>query len=427
MKRKRIMVLGGGSSQLRLLKRCREMGLFVILADMNPQCSGRRWCDVFAEASTFDFNAIFEIARQERIHGIITTGTDQPVLACAKTAEKLHLPSFLDAPTALAVTNKAVMKQRINSVGIPTPRFRVLREDFSDADIAPLSLPLVIKPVDSQGQRGVFFVKSAEEVRKYFDEALKFSRQDHILAEEYYPGTEITVSGWVVDGCTHIYMVTDRVTFDQEPHIGICAAHRYPTMHEERHGTAVREITEALVSGFGIKNGPIYFQMLVGERGLMTNELACRIGGAYEDEVIPKVCGVPVLDLLIKGALGNSPSHAETAPKKGTEYPSFVTVPLLFSEECVIENYSNISEILSLPGVVSAAFLQPSGTVITELINSTQRIGYCIVEGETIEEVNARCRKVFSMLEVYSDTGAHSLKDSLPFCLHPMERPAWGK
>jgi len=419
MKQKRIMILGGGSSQISLLRRCVDLGHFVILADMNPQCPGRELCHSFAEASTFDWHEVYRAAEKENIDGITTMGTDQPVLTCARVAEKLSIPSFLDAATAAAVTNKGIMKNRLKEMDFPTPPFRLLHKYFTDNDLEGMSFPVVIKPQDSQGQRGIFYVTAINEIRKNFDEVLRFSRENEILAEEYYPSTEITVSGWIVEGKTNIYSITDRVTFDQKPHIGICAAHRYPSMHVKKHRKEIGEFTSALVREFGIQNGPIYFQMLLGEKGLMTNELACRLGGAYEDEFIPRICGVPILDLLIKGALGECISQDDAVPKTGKGFTPYVTVPLLFADECRIRSYPDTRQIRALPGVVNVSFLQSPGTVISEMVNSTQRIGYCIIEGKTGKEINLRTKEVFSHLKIYSEKGSQCLKDSLLYCLHP--------
>ncbi len=143
-------------------------------------------------------------------------------------------------------------------------------------------------------------------VREYFHQVIQYSREDTILVESYYKNDEITISGWVKKGQAKILTVTDRVTFEDDKHIGICTSHEFPSKHYERYRDEFVAITNRIVEVFEIKEGPIYFQLFVGDEGVKVNEIACRIGGAYEDEFIPFVTGVDLLKMVIEGTMGKT-------------------------------------------------------------------------------------------------------------------------
>ncbi len=335
-KQKKIMVLGGGSSQIELIKECVNSGHYTILADIDENAPGRIYSSAFEKASTFDIEAVTEAAERNNIDAVLTAGTDQPVLTAATAAEKLNLPQFLDKKTALSVTNKRIMKNIFNKHNIPTLSHTVLKSSFKDSDLSHLKAPYVIKPFDSQGQRGVFKLDTPDDIRNKFNESVSFSREESVLAEEYYDSDEITVSGWVSSGKVYIFTVTDRRTFNNFPTIGICSSHNFPSHYSVKYKNKIIETTVSITENFGIKSGPIYFQYLIGDDGLKVNEIACRLGGAYEDEFIPLLCGINLRKLLIKGSLGENITESDfnsLKPFEISNYNKYVSVPLIFCRE----------------------------------------------------------------------------------------------
>jgi len=418
---RRVLVLGGGSSQLSLLARCRSLGLHTVLADRDPRAPRRALADAFERASTFDGQAVLAAARRRKVQAVLPAGTAQPVLVAARVAAALGLPSFLDVDTALAVTNKRVMKTRLRELGLPTAPWVLVARGFRDAELAGLRPPFVTKPVDSQGQRGVFRLPDAASVRAAAPQVLGFSREERFLVEEYYPGPEVTVAGWVASGRATLLSITDRVTMESPPSIGVCLAHRYPTPVASRQGE-IAALAHRVVEGLGIREGPLYFQFLVGERGVIVNELSCRLGGAYEDLFIPRVTGVDLLELLIRGSLGEPAAPVPAPGFDPASAPRRVSVPLLFCRPGRVARLSDLEQVRSLPGVVDARWLQPPGTVIRPIANSTQRIAYLVVEGGGIRECNTRLEAALGAMHVLDEHSREMLLDARAQAWHPDPR-----
>ena len=418
MRRPRVLVLGGGSSQLSLITRCRELGLFTILADRNPEAPGRELADAFDQASTFDDHAVLGAARRRKVDAILTAGTDQPVLVAARVAAELGLPSFLDEETALSVTNKRVMKTRFRELELPCANWMLLGPGTDESELKRLKAPYVAKPVDSQGQRGVFRLTNARGVKAFADEILSYSREKCLLVEEYSPSLEVTVSGWVTRGKATIFTITDRVTQESPPHIGVCFAHRYPS-HLESSLVEISSLTRSIVEGFGIREGPIYFQLLSGNRGLFVNEISCRLGGAYEDLFIPRVTGISTLDLLIRGSLGE---RIDPAPWQGFDpaaAPRRISVVLMFCRPGRITQLSDLEAVMKLPGVIAVRWLQPEGAAIGPLVNSTSRVAYLVVEAASRDQINDRIRTAIEAMRVRDELGREMLIDAVVHATHP--------
>ena len=397
-------ILGGGPAQLSAIRRAREKGCRTVVSDLNPRAPGLAEADFPSLASTFDEEAVYRDARRFGSDVIMTTGTDQPVLTAARVSDRLGLPYFLTPDQALRVTNKKVMKSAFREQGIPTMDFVFLKEDFREEELASLQFPLVIKPLDSQGQRGVMIVRSPGEIRENFRRVIGYSRQEEILAEEYYPSTELTVSGWAEEGRARILSITDRVTVDNGPHLGVCVSHRYPSLCHHRR-EELDGLTQALTEMIGLERGPLYFQILSGKRGFRVNEIACRLGGAYEDEFLPWMTGVPLMDIMIDMTAGRGYNCLSQEEIDRNLQDRFLSLQMFFCRPGEIGRQAGMDRVRTMEGIRGGRFLLEPGTVIRERENSTQRAGYFIVTGSSPEEVNRRIRSAYDQIVMESPAG----------------------
>jgi len=404
----KLLVLGGGSSQIGIIKEAKESGHTVYVSDYLADAPGKEEADEAFSISTFDVAGCLQLARHLAVDGIVTVGTDQPVYTVAKVAEELGLPSFISADTALAVTNKRIMKKVLREHDIVTPRFTFLAENFQDVDLAMLKCPLVIKPVDSQGQRGVYFLENSAEVRSYLPLTLSHSREKVVLLEEYYENGEITVSGWVEEGQTYLISITDRISFRSGASLGICNAHQFPSRFLDSHYEEINNTTQQVVKGFGIRNGPIYFQMLVGKEGVKVNEISCRIGGAYEDQLIPELTGINILRLVLDGALGNKLDLSRVREHDVLKNKLRGRVELVFANPGHVSKLADLAKVKALPGVLEAKFNVKAGQELPKIVNATQRVGYMIVTGDetTLEQ---RVEGAFQFYRLEDNQGSNMI------------------
>lgn len=429
----RLMMLGASRAQLTGIEKAKALGHQVITCDYLTDAIGHCASDEQVYVSTFDAAGVLEAAKRLQIDGIMTMGTDQPVYTAAFVAEALSLPSLISIETALRVTNKAEMKKVYEENDIPCASANLYEKGVNDAVLDTLAYPVVIKPVDSQGQRGVFYLDSAADVIQHYEAVVAFSRQKKIMVEAFYPHDEITVSGWVCRGEVRILTVTDRLTFSDKRRIGICLSHEYPSKHLENHQEKIEALTRKVAKAFRIDNGPIYCQFFLGAEGLKVNEVACRIGGAFEASFIPMVTGVDICRLNIESALGlcvdgnlrlettNTPSapaqnflqesdrksrqlrHTPPAPVQA------LSVQLFFSEACTIAAMPDEQELLSVAGVAEVGLNRQIGDVLGNIQDATARVGYAIVIAENKAQLEERLKKFYAVMRIADETGTNHI------------------
>ncbi|WP_291632639.1 ATP-grasp domain-containing protein [Clostridium sp.] len=397
----KLLILGGGNCQFNAILRAKQMGHTVIVSDYYEDAPGKKFCDYSEIASTFSIDDNISVAKKYDIDGIITLGTDQPVYTVAKVTKECNLPSFLNLDAAKAVTNKKIMKNIFKLNSIPTVKFAFLKSDFRDCELEHMCFPVVIKPLDSQGQRGVYKLNSIVKIREYFEDVISYSREEEALVEEYYENDEITVSGWVENDNTHVLTITDRVTYDNYPSIGICTAHDFPSKHFKNYAKEIIEITKNIVKCFKIHNGPIYFQMLIGKEGIKVNEIACRIGGAYEDEFIPHLTGIDILDMVIDYSLGENIDYTRLREYEVLNNNKKLSVQLLFAKPGTIKSIGDLGIVTNLPGVINAKINFKPGDNIKEITNATQRVGYMIIEGNNLKDLHLNIDNAFDKIAIY--------------------------
>lgn len=400
----RLLILGGSNCQINAFRRAKTHGISTILFDYLPHPPAAALAETHVQVSTFDVEGCVREASSLRPDGVMTLGTDQPVYTAARVAEALGLPHLIGVDTALAVTNKAVMKGRMAENGIPAVPWRLLAK--AEPEDAELTFPLVMKPLDSQGQKGVFRVRNREEFRALFDVSLSFSRCDRLLIEDYYDSHELTVSAWCENGVARVLTVTDRVTFDEARHIGICTSHRYPSVHAAGREREIDALTQRLAEAFSIRGGPLYVQLLVGEKGLVVNELACRIGGAFEDVFIPLLTGFDILGAVMDAALGRKifQRPAPEGPLAGS-----VRELMLFGRPGVIGKITPLEEILALPFVADAGYAAAAGDAVSPLQNAGERLGHAVLSARDESEMRRHLDTFYETFCLADASGADML------------------
>ena len=370
--RQRLLVLGAGPAQIGLLRAARERSLFVIAVDRDPAAPGFAYADKRALVSTEDEPGVDRLARAENVDGIISPGADWPVGVAARVAERLGLPHPIDGATAVLATTKSRQRERFAEAGVPQPR--LLDEPVP---------PCVVKAPDRQGQRGLTLVRTAEELPAAIEAALAASRNGTYIVEEYVDGPEVTVDAVSIDGVFHPLAVTDRLTADP-PAFGVALAHAWPCVSETQSPI---DVASAAAEAIGIRNGPTYTQIRVGPDGSRVVELAARLGGGHDAELVEAVSGVPLNDLALDFALGSEPCVSETQSLVGGGCVLFLVAP-----EGKLVAVEGREEAHARAGVLDVRVYREPGHVYGPLLRGADRAGAVLAVGDSREQALERAR-----------------------------------
>ena len=215
------------------------------------------------------------------------------------------------------------------------------------------------------------------------------------------------MNGWVADGRATVLSVVDRLTIRGTRHIGICICHHFPSVHLKEYHREIHDLTQRIVTGLGMQNGPLYFQYLVGAQGIRVNEVAARIGGAYEDLTLPLISGIDVMGMLLDYVRTGS---CDTAPLQGYDVmqrDKYVSTQLFFCRPGRVKRITSRTAMMALPGVRDVYYNYAPGSEIPAIENATARAGYMIIEGSSFTEMIGNVNRAFEMLEVTDEAGSN--------------------
>jgi biotin carboxylase len=397
-----LQVLGGGRLQKRIIQQAESQGISVVVIDKDTEAPGKAIATHCFDISTNDYESNLRIAKEMNINGILTIGTDQPVITATRIAEDLKLPSFITSKTALLATNKEQMKLVCRENNIPIANFTILQGEIATIKetIDGLKPPWVVKPADSQGQRGVAIVKEMNSLFSHIEEAREYSKSSTVIIEEYSDGYEITASAWVRAGRVYLLVLTDRVTYFNPPTLGICLAHLFPSVYGSAQLAPIKALLEKVVHAFGIEEGPLYVQIIITHRGPILNELACRIGGGHEDELIPIVTGIDIrqwlIDFAISGGYKFEPYEFSYEDVKQHFGVFFIAV----NDLDVVEEVEELQSQVTSPDLLWGEFYIKRGDSVRPLQNATDRVGAFIVKAEDRESLLRNAKNVYSNLVI---------------------------
>ncbi len=405
---KRLLVLGAGAAQLGLLEAARTRGLYVIAVDRDPSAPGFRLADRRAIISVEDEPQVDRLATAERVDGLIAPGIDWPVAIAARIADRLALPHPIVPGTAVLATSKLGQRERFAEAGVPHPR-HVVCATVEEASIAAddFGFPCVVKAPDRQGQKGLVLARAEEQLADAFALALGESRSSVVLVEELVRGREVTVNAFSIAGRFTPLTVTDRVVAEP-PAFGVALAHEWPSaLAPDQIGAAV-DAARAAAGAIGVREGPTYTQVVVGERGAHVVELAARLGGGHDAELCAAALAVDLNRLALSAALGDPVAEEELRPIGSA---GAACVRFLVPEPGVLEQVTGVAEAEALDGVVWVRVYREPGAVLGPLRRGSDRVGAILALGASREEAVERAGRAADCVRfVTADVAAEAVR-----------------
>lgn len=378
---KRLFIIGASLLQLPAIRRAKELGYCVGVADYDPTAVGIPYADAYYNVSTNDPEGICEAARAFGADGIMTLATDMPMRSVADTCQQLGLVG-IDPATARRATDKAEMIRAFEAHGVACPWYRVVSAPADVFDIAhKITYPCITKPTDSSGSRGIMLAHNPEELVTAVAYSAENGRGGEVIVEEYMQGDEVSVEAVVWQNEVHILRITDKLTTGAPRFVEM--GHTQPSRLDAATQDAIRDLTCRAIRAVGIENGPAHVEIMVTEQGPKMVELGARMGGdCITTHLVPLSTGVDMIKATIDICMGNAP---DLTPRwdRGAAI-RYLQVP------CGrITAIDGVDTARSVAGVQEIAFTAKVGDYAGNIYSSGDRIGFVIADGETATAAEA--------------------------------------
>jgi len=398
---KTLLFVGGGRHQRRAIERVQELGHRVVAVDRNPDALGVRAADVGELVDFTDVAGVIEAGRRHAVDGVLTVAADRAVPVVAAVAEALGLPG-IGVATAQRMTHKLEMRAAFAGAGVPQPPFAAVRsaEDVAGA-LAAVSLPAVLKPADSGGQRAVFRVESRAELKRDLGETVEESPTGVAILEEFVAGIELNGIAVVRGGEPTLLTLSDRL---RPPGIGFGVGwiHVFPPSIPDEQLRRARQIAVDAVRALGLRDGIAFPQLIAASDGrVVVVEVAARIAGGQMADLVRHAVGVDVVEVAVRQALGEDVPDELALPsfEQPLAIRFFTASPGPLPTGRVVR-IGDLGLVLAADGVVQAETYLEVGETIRPVRRDGDRRGYVIAVADDSREALRRAEEAASRFDV---------------------------
>ncbi len=374
---KKIVIIGANSFQNPLILKAKEMGYETHVFAWQDGSIGERTADYFYPISIVEKEKILEKCREIKPDAVTTIASDLANITVQYVASRLGLPGNSDENIIIS-TNKYAMRQALLDGGVPTPKFvKVSEQDDFDKATKTMQYPLIVKPTDRSGSRGITKVDTLKEIPKAVQSAVENSFEKHAIIEEYFEGEEYSCECISYQGEHHVLAITKKYTTGY-PHF-IETGHMEPALLDEATVHLVEKEIKKALDALQVQNGASHSEFKITPDGeVRIIEIGSRMGGdCIGSHLVWLSAGYDFVKMVIETALGQKPLLQRE------HKPQYAGIRFIFNQKD-LEIYEDIKE--NQPQILNyVSEIEKIGE--HEVVDSSTRFGYFIIVADNKEQI----------------------------------------
>ena len=371
---KKLAIIGASYLQEPLIEKAKKMGIETHVFAWKCGDVGERTADFFYPISIIEKEKILDKCRQIGINGICSIASDLATVAVNYVANAMGLTGNSEECVRLS-TNKYNMRKAFEKNGDPSPR-SIMVSSIEDLQNIELEYPVIVKPVDRSGSRGITKLESYNGLNEAIENAKEQGFQKYALVEEYVRGQEYSVEYISYKG-RHFFLALTKKYTTGSPHF-IETAHIEPAPVSEEQLIKIKKIVSHALDSLKVENGASHSELKIDEKGnINLIEIGARMGGDFIGSHLVKISsGVDFVEAVIRIALGEKPNLSNSNKK------SAAAVRFVFSEEDV-KVLAKIEE--EHPEIIIFSDYRIADG--RKVVDSSTRFGMYLLQSDNIENI----------------------------------------
>ena len=371
--------------QIPCIQLAKDMGCYVITCDYLPNNSGHRLADEYHNISTVDKEKVCELARELEIDGIVAYASDPAAPTAAYVSEQLGIPGN-PYESVRILTNKHLFRQflREHHFNCPNSIFGTSYEEILSG-IGRLKFPIMVKPVDSSGSKGVVKVYSADGLKDAFDEAISYSRSKTVIAEEFIvkKGYQVSGDGFSVNGKFVFSSYGNELYSGNGTREHVALVEFWPSLLTMVQKEKVDGEIQRLITELGMRSCAYNIEVILDkDDNVYIIELGPRNGGSYIPQLIKYATGVDLIDYTIKASLGEDCSDLKMAESSG-----FWSNYMILSKKDGIFDRIEFDEKFRNENLLECHCTCSEGEEVHKYQNTTHSLGTILFKADSLEEM----------------------------------------
>ena len=392
---KRVLFFGAPVFQIPIIKKAKQMGLYVGVIDINPTAKAVEYADEYFCGSLRDKDATLRIAKEFKPDGIVIGACDTSVVSASYVCQQLGLPGHT-IETAIKATNKLEMLLAFEKHKIFHPKFQVVEKSEVDNFCTDIPYPVITKPIDGSGSRGIYYVKDKSQLTEAIHYSSNAGLSGDVLIEEYMVGPEVSVEVLVLNGKPYVLQITDKITSGPPNFFEI--GHSQPSNLPDKTKRQIRELAENATIAVGLINSPAHVEIKVTDEGPKMVELGARLGGDCISTYLldTSIKGVCLAEDTIRIALGEALKTVAY-----NDSGEAVAVRFILAKKGTIKAIKGIDEALKSEEVVALQLFCEVVQSYEQTSDNASRLGFVVAKGNTTEEALATCQGAIDKIEIF--------------------------
>ncbi len=397
----KILLLGGSAQQLVAIRAAKSLGYYTVLCDYLPDNPGQYEADKYYPVSTTDVEAVCQVAKSEQVDGILAYASDPAALPSAIVAERLGLPTN-PAKSVEILGLKYRWRQFLQEQHFACPKVFSFSAETPIADITynarHLTFPVVVKPTDSSGSKGITVLHSWQNLAQAIANANAYSRNKILLVEEYIErGFPSVIGGdiFVWDGKIVLYGEMECLRDDHSPLIPI--GEKMPPALTEKQRNNIHSELQRVVSALNIRFGELNIEILLDkDDNVHFLELGPRAGGNMMPIQLGDALGIDLVKANVQAAMGQKPDFIDT----------LLITPRGCYMHYVLHSYQqgHFSKLLIddtiLPYVYRQVLYKKESEEVEIFDGAGKAVGIIFLHFNTVEEMNFFCQNHNSLVKI---------------------------
>lgn len=318
---KKIMLLGGLRYLLPVIEAAHKQGYYVITVDYIPDNIAHKYSDEYHNVSIVDKEAILALARELQIDGIMSFAVDPGVVTAAYVQEQMGLPAFGPYESVCILQNKDKFRNFLTQHGFNVPKakgFSTVEEAMAETYWYPW--PIIVKPTDAAGSKGVTKVDSLKDLKPALEYAFEHSISKRVIVEEFIEkqGCSSDTDSFSLDGELKFVSFSAQRFDDNAVNPYTPSAYSWPsTMTEEQEAELTSEL-QRLLKLLNMRTSIYNIETRIGTNGKpYIMEVSPRGGGNRLAEMLRFATGVDLITACVRAAVGDDVENVEQRPYCG--------------------------------------------------------------------------------------------------------------
>ena len=411
LSRKRLLILGGTRISCEIVRIARQLGCFIGVADYNAieDSPAKQIADAAYDISVTNEDAVVELIKNEHFDGVTVGFSDAILPAYAEICRKAGMPAYATKEQLELFTQKDLYKPLLRKYGIPTvDEYKVDLSDFERTTEA-IKYPVLVKPADSAGARGITICHDQSELRTAITKAKGFSHSGVVLVERYIEGREVTINWLFKDSKYYLTCIANRhVKHNQEGVIPLPVGYTYPAKITPYFQANLESKCRQMFRDQGLTNGSMFMQCKVEDGIPIVYDIGFRMTGTMEYTNLEDACGYNPIEMMIRfaltGNMGEPEIEKKIDPAFGGKYGFNVSC---LAAPGTIGELRGRDEVLKYPEVAQAIIAHYPGETITDSMRGLLAQICIRILGtvDKVEELYPAMKKVDDTIQIISTNG----------------------